>query len=265
MTGRIGICALCKETRNLCRSHYIPAGVYRLLRSIGESPFRLNDEGTYQDDYQIYDYFLCEECEERFNKNGERWFLQHAARASGFPLWSLLNYAEPEQVSPRLKLYRASRISAINVDALIYFAASLFWRASAHTWKLRSKEYSKIDLGPFQDHLRCFLLGQASFPSEMVLWVSVPETVTPIWALSLMPHGGREDLYHRYRLVVLGVMFDLFVSRNLPAFLSYTCIVRGEDNPVLRTNMLEETLIESMKGRSLQNPGFLSEPKKRNI
>ena len=35
----------------------------------------------------------------------------------------------------------------INVRDLVYFAASIFWRVSAHEWKLESRQHQVISLG----------------------------------------------------------------------------------------------------------------------
>jgi hypothetical protein len=47
------------------------------------------------------------------------------------------------------KIYFASKVPEIDVYALAYFAASIFWRGSIHPWN--DDGSVPVDLGPFQD------------------------------------------------------------------------------------------------------------------
>ncbi len=59
----------------------------------------------------------------------------------------------------------------VNIPALTYFAASIFWRGSIHPWK--SDGTRPVPLGPYEEPLRQYLLGEADFPEEMTLSVVV--------------------------------------------------------------------------------------------
>ena len=256
---------MCKaDNRELQNSHFLPAGVYRVTREENEAnpnPITFDDRGVFQDSKQICDYLLCSECEDRLNKNGERWFLADCSRRDQFRLDSLLNSGTAVELSPRMKVYHAASIPGVNVEALAYFASSMFWRSSAHRWTVRGKAAKGIQLGPYQEELRTYLLGQTEFPRYCVLWVSVADARTPIDAFSLTPYGGRTQGYHVYKLLVRGVAFHLFVGKRIPAQFRQTCFVRGTGHPIYRTDMLEEALLKDMRRKFDRVPELLNGPR----
>lgn len=154
--SRIGICALCFQAdQELCESHFLPAGVYRVTRDEAQDnpdPLKLTDDGVFQDSTQISDYLLCGDCEERLNKNGERWFLAHCSRKDQFLLASKLDGARPADSSGTIKVYHAAGISTIDSSAIVYFAASMFWRASVHRWKVMRRTGRGITLRPIRNN-----------------------------------------------------------------------------------------------------------------
>jgi hypothetical protein len=163
--------------------------------------------------------------------------------------------------SPQIKVYHAVQIPKLNVAALTYFAASMFWRASAHRWKMGAKESRGIELGPYEERLRKFLGGETQFPQNCVLWVSVPESITPFVHLSLTPYGGRREGYHLYKLIVLGVGFHLLVGGQIPPEARAMCFVSGAGNPIYRTDMLERGIIQDVHLKFSLHPQLLDGPR----
>jgi hypothetical protein len=255
---------LCRRIdQPLQRSHYLPAGVFRATRDETQTnpdPIRIGDDAVLQDSRQITDYLLCRACEQRLNGSGERWFLAHCCRKDQFPLRSMLDGASPVESLPRIMVYCANRINKVNIKALTNFAASMFWRASAHQWKMAGTKRLGIALGPYEEELRKFLLGEAEFPTNCVLWVSVPNSLTPFLQLSLTPYGGRKDNYHLYKLVVLGVGFHLLVGRSIPRDVRSLCFVSAPGNPICRTDMLEEAIIQDVVHKFHLHPRLLDGP-----
>ena len=246
---QIGTCPLClRNGQELQDSHFQPAGVYRVLRSETEdnpNPFRFNDRGVFQDSKQVRDYLLCWDCEQRLSKNGENWFLAHCWRKDSFRLASMLDSASPQLVYPRTHVYHADKILNLSVSSLTYFGVSMFWRASVHRW-----EGSRgISLGSYEERFRKYLMDEASFPEHCALLVSVPMSVTPIAGLLLAPYGGRRDGYHFYKLVVLAVSFFLLVGKHIPAEQRRLCFVRGVGNPIVRSEMLNEAIMQDLRLR----------------
>ncbi len=134
-------CRLClRDVANLEDSHYISAGIYRILRDETEknpNPWLVTKKTAVQTSRQMTAPLLCSECEQRFSKHGETWVLGHCLRKDGsFPLASILAARIPDVWSNETatRIYHASGISEINISALAYFAASIFWRGSIHPW-----------------------------------------------------------------------------------------------------------------------------------
>jgi len=85
---------------------------------------------------EIWAYLLCSECEQRFHKYGENYVLKNCYRGpADFPLQTALVQSGPPIVLPKARVYRTQNVSGIEIDKLVYFASSMFWRASAHLWK----------------------------------------------------------------------------------------------------------------------------------
>lgn len=66
----------------------------------------------------------------------------------------------------------ADTIPAVRHDQLAYFGASVFWRVATTEWHLVNKA-PKLELGPYEEQLRLYLLKTAEFPKGVVLGVSV--------------------------------------------------------------------------------------------
>jgi hypothetical protein len=263
---KIGKCALCHgEGLELQNSHFMPAGVYRVVRNEAEenpNPILFHSEAAAQTSKQITDFLLCRACEKRLSEKGENYFLKCCWRRDGFRLHAILDAATPSVVFDRLKIYAAAKFLEINVAALTYFAASMFWRDSVHHWKTGNHMSERIELGPYEEALRQYLVGDADFPQDCVLWVSVPDHVTPFSGVSLTPYGGRQIRGFRcYKLVVLGVGFLLFVGRNLPKEIREPCFVRGTGNPIAKTDMLEEGITQDVLYKFTLHPHLLERPK----
>jgi hypothetical protein len=265
--SRIGLCALCRRNgQHLKLSHFLPAGVYRATRDETQDnpdPLKLTDLGVFRDSRQISDYLLCGGCEEILNKNGERWFLANCWRRDGFQLASVLQDGMVAHSTPNIKVYHAAHLSKVNVRALTYFGASMFWRASVHRWKMAGTKTRGITLGPYEEQLRSFLMGERAFPPNCALWLSVPESITQFTRLSLTPYGGRHDGYYLYKFVALGVGFYLLVGGQIPPAAREMCFVRGLGNPIYRTDMLELGILKDVHHKFDLHPQLLNGPRGR--
>jgi hypothetical protein len=88
-------CKLCLQTRALQDSHLMPAALYRQGRLDGDAnPYTtmVTARGKFQTSKEIKDYILCRECEQRFNRNGERYTMSQVTQKGGksFPLFQTL-------------------------------------------------------------------------------------------------------------------------------------------------------------------------------
>jgi hypothetical protein len=249
----VGQCKLCLKEDNLKESHFIPAGIYRRLRDKNEknpNPFFISNKKAVQTSKQKWAHLLCNDCEQRLNKDGENWVLGNCVQKDGsFPLMSVLASRSPDVSSPNnpTKIYNASNIPEINISALAYFAASIFWRGSIYTWN--NDGSIPVTLGPFQEQFRKYLLGLEDFPMHCSLLVIVREGKEADRITYGEPTGGRHGNVHRYNFAMPGLAFTLITSKNVPANFREKCFVRGSGNPVIVTTIIDKLLMDSLLNR----------------
>lgn len=241
-----GKCKLClRDGMDLQQSHFVPAAIYRILRSENAknpNPLLLTKTAVYQTSRQMKAWLLCRDCEQLFSRKGENWVLRRCLQADrSFPLASILAARQPDISSPGnpTKVYYASQIAEIDITALSYFAASMFWRGSIHPWN--SDGSFPVKLGPFQESFRRYLIGLEEFPQPCALWIMVREG-NRIDRLTYAPFGQRKGSFHVYKFPIPGLGFSLTVSKKLPALYREMCFVHGNNNPILVTRILEEML-----------------------
>jgi hypothetical protein len=227
---------------DLRESHFIPAGVYKILRDDVEKnphPWVLTDRSAVQTSRQMTASLLCGDCEQLFSRNGERWVLGNCLKRNGtFPLRTLVASQTPVASSPETQVYYAAAIPDVNIPALSYFALSIFWRGSVHAWRQRTVHY---DLGPFQEKFRQYLVGATSFPTDCALLVAL-RSGKDIDRLTYPPIGSRRDGHHVYKFPMPGLGFSIAVGRNIPQNIRDYCLVNGPGNPIIVTNMIEDSL-----------------------
>ena len=215
-----GLCKLCLRTKQLQESHFLPAAVFRALLSPTERnphPRFVSPNVTVDTSRQMKDYVLCFDCEQRFSKNGERWVLSHMARNSSFPLQESLRKAPPIRSIPTLATYAAASIPEIDVDKLEYFALSVFWRAAVHDWgPVHEQEYQRLELGPYEETLRQFLLGVVPFPAHVVMLISVYEELDITRTAFPPVRGERMPEGRSYSFLIPGIQFSMSVGKGLP-------------------------------------------------
>jgi hypothetical protein len=161
----IGVCKLCRQTKELQDSHYLPKGAYKANRAPAlknPSPVVLSNDEVLQSSAQLSDYMLCRDCEQKFNENGEKWVLRNIPRnyAERFPIVDALNAEVPLLADGGTKLYAGAAAKSLDMTKIVYFAISVFWLGAVHKWEstLRS-EAPEVHLCAYEEPLRQFLLG----------------------------------------------------------------------------------------------------------
>ena len=245
-----GRCRLCLQAEvKLENSHVIPAGFYRLLRDSGAvgnpNPWIMRGKTQVQTSAQERAYLFCRTCEHRLNVSGERWMFRNGVKRDGsFPLRDLLA-GQPSVLGPQArpwhKAYLAANIPSVDVNAIAYFAASVFWRASIHLW--RDSEY-QVRLGPYSEIFRGFLMGEAVFPKHAFLNVRVRLGEYAAGLCQYPSRLRRVDDLHAYVFTMPGINFHLFVGRNAPGYVTRSCIVHGHGSPILVSDSMERCLVE---------------------
>lgn len=150
----------------------MPSALYDYLRRPDFKPVRVAHGIVMTSDRQDQDYLLCLDCENILNKGGESWINSKLCTMErNFPLYELLvqlpNFADSD-----IALYYLPDNSVIDFEKVTHFGMGIFWKAAVHPWK-GNKTDPLIQLGPYTDPIRQWLLRQAEFPQDVQLWVSI--------------------------------------------------------------------------------------------
>lgn len=215
----VGKCGLCHEGRELRDSHLLPAAVYKLARESNRrnpNPIIVTPDRASSSSKQVSDMFLCGECEGRFSRGGERYVLSQCTRqGGGFALRELLRASPPFLRDSRFTVYEVGSLLYARTEQYLYFAASVFWRASARSWTYDGRQMERLSLGPYEEQLRLYLLGVAAFPSSARLFVHVWSDAR-IDFTTVAPTASRADGVRRYKFCIPGILFILFVGKETP-------------------------------------------------
>jgi hypothetical protein len=220
----IGRCRLClTQDVQLRDSHFMSAGFYKLARDESRSnpnPVLINEDVSLLSSEQATAYLLCGKCEERFNGGGETWVLKNCWHSEvDFPLrFNLLAISVSPLSTPGFRIFESARSEAIDAARLTYFGASIFWRASVHDWVLMRRHPKRLELGPYEEPLRLFLLELAGFPGDVFMIISVTSAMDRMRnMLMTFPFlKSRQPEFRQYRFTIPGITFQLFVGKNTP-------------------------------------------------
>jgi hypothetical protein len=238
------VCRLCGNERELRLSHFMPAALYPR----NKKKIFMTRTGTIFDPDQITARLLCDECEERFNKNGEnevlRWMAPKAKKSMS-PLYQALQTSTPVWTDADLKCHWGSSLG-ISPEKFVYFALSLIWRASASDWQLpNGVSFTAVDLRDYLEPIRLYLVGQATFPDDVSVMITVcsDDKSQEFWS---PPQVSPE---HDALVVapVIGVLFRIWLGRVLPPAIHRTLFYPADGNPIFTTHcwdILSQTLSE---------------------
>lgn len=209
-------CRLCLKEAALQDSHLLPRSAYRYLRMLGPrgnlDPIFLSANKLLQTSRQVKEYLLCSDCEDRFNNRGERWCLRNCDRGQGrFGLRKILASHVPRWDHNGFQVYDGVDMADVDVESLAYFGLSVFWRAAVHRWKTPDGTV-KIDLGPYEEPLRRFLLDEVLFPGKILLTVRVSDLGNVMWTPVQKNSAG----FHSLTFGMLGLVFNLAVGSKIP-------------------------------------------------
>lgn len=220
-----GQCKLCLKQRDLQKSHLLPQAAYEVCREPGRknpNPIAASREIVLQTSKQIAEHLLCRDCEQLFSRRGEDWVLSRMARSGNSPLFNALSAAKPYGVFQHdEKLYASVGIPEIDAAKLVYFAISVFWRSSAKRWKDLNTEVG-IELGPYREPLRKWLLDEGAFPKNAALVICVPPTEQAVAAV-YSPRQMKNAHFHRITFYIPGVEFTLCLGNKIPAYARERC------------------------------------------
>lgn len=245
----VGICKLCLLEKELRDSHYLPKGLLRYLQEHSlrnPNPIMVTPDSVFQTSHQITDYLLCEDCEQRFNINGERWVIRQMARIDSFPIWEKLHEGTPLAANEDRVCYAGASIPGLRMDQLVYFAMSVFWRGSVHSWKDRAGKDHGIDLGIYEEPTRQFLLG-GPFPEDVALTISIWRTKEDVAVAAYFPTPGDSSDYTTFLLYIPGIEFLLSLGENIPEPTRLSCSIRTPQKLIYASHSVKRNTRGSFK------------------
>lgn len=234
-----GICKLCQQHANLQDSHLIPRAVYKHIRRSRGTNNKIvavsRTVATFSDK-QVKDYLLCAVCEDRFGQV-ENWTLSNCLRDDGsFPfrdaLLSIPRHPQANEVA------LGHHLKGGEIEKLAYFAASVLWRAAVHRWKEFGSTIA-LDLGPYEEEFRQYLLGMVGFPEETALAIFVAEKANERDQFATTPVPLDVKGYHQYTLAIPGIKFSMFIGKTLPVEARDGCSLRSNGRYIYLNDHLD--------------------------
>jgi hypothetical protein len=130
----------------------------------------------------------------------------------------------------------------LDIDTLVYFSASVFWRASVAWWRMWNRLFS-LDLCPkYQEEFRRYLLGDASFPQTAAAWISVTKKKNPELVF-IGPHRHNKRAYHQYEMQMFGIRWSLFVGGQIEPLARRMCTLRSPERFIYVSESVEQMVI----------------------
>jgi len=223
-------CGLCGCGAILVKSHFIPKGIYRLIRNpngVCPDPAHVSARKILSTSFQYQKSYLCQECERRFSNFGEKWTIPQLLHNHKFLLRQ--NVKSCPSIPAFEHFFDCSASKDVDCNKLGYFATSIFWRAAATTWPgIGGEPTTRIALGSYEEDLRAYLLGQAEYPrnSAITLIIGNDDDLECLQCAAL-PSGGRHrDGFFKYKLQLPGVLFVLYLGKKIPKDIRSQCLLR---------------------------------------
>jgi hypothetical protein len=247
-----GTCRLCLKEKDLRESHYMPAALYP--KNAKELVFT-TQEAAHTDRFEVKQYLLCFDCEQRFSNDGESEVLRLVAaklvpkKPHEFPLMELLTSKTPFHDADGLRAYSAEDVD-IDAEKFTYFALSLAWRASITSWELPGNlKTTIIDLGAHQEALRTFLLGETAFPNDVavIMTVCTDEETRRNWIIpTRSPEAGCETIVFSS----CGFLLRVWFGPGIPERFKRSCLRTSAHQPIFLTDceVATKTVMTNLRG-----------------
>ena len=207
MSKKEEVCALCKKNAKLQDSHLIPKAIFRSMRKESQrnpNPVIVSEKYTKTSSLQVSGRLLCEKCEQRFSK-AESYVCSLYPKPDGsFKLRELLRAQKPVYTNELYELFDVKVVLGRKIRYLVYFAASIFWRASVKKWRWEKNKLKGIQLGGrYQEMFRRYLLDDR-WPSEYASLILQVTTETRVPRIVSFPTTYNLSGYHRHKFYIPG-------------------------------------------------------------
>jgi len=253
---KIGVCALCGQLRKLHESHFLPKGIYRLLResnSKNNNPVLISARVSMQKSYQMTQPLLCSACERRFSENGESYVLPLLKKRGKFPLLDRLKVAIPLYTTPENAAFTCPSVG-LDGEKIAYFGLSILWRAAVRPWRTFDGELISVQLEPqYQESIRRYLVGETPLPSDVAAIATVATDFVS-QNICLLPNRITDNtMYIAYGLLTKGLYYRFIMGDNHPpAMREISCAGPGM-NMIFARNCSENSwpAVETMMATSI--------------
>ena len=256
----LGKCKLClREDQDLQDSHLMPQGMYKRVRSEDSDnphPILIDKSGSRPCADQITDFVFCKECESRFDRNGENYALRMAALRGRFRLQEELEAVTPAFEKMDFRGYTAAQTPGIKRDELAYFALSVYWRASVHSWPSLTEggEPIRIALGKENNEaLRRYLLQETGIPKNLSLFFVACTDKLSQGSFHMPKETRRENFVWNYGFTACGYIFNLVVAKRIPDGMVNICFLHSPNRWIFMRDA-EEKIIEAFRALIAQQP-----------
>lgn len=228
---KTGTCALCGEQGKLHESHFLPKGIYRLLRDSNtknDNPVLISARASIQKSFQMTQPLLCSACERRFSDGGENYVLPLLKRRGSFPMLDRLKLALPLYTTHDNAAFLCPSVG-LDGEKIAYFGLSILWRAAARPWRMFDNSTTSIAVdASYLESIRRYLVGETPFP----LNVAVIATVATDFVsqnICMVPNRIPENTMHvAYGLLTKGLYFRFILEENQPpAMRAISCAGEG--------------------------------------
>ncbi len=228
---KTGICALCCQVGKLHESHFLPKGVYKLLRDSNNrnnNPVLISRKLSIQKSFQMTQPLLCSACERRFSENGESYVLPLLSKRTAFPLLDRLKLAQPLYSTRDNAVFTCPSVG-IDGDRLGYFGLSVLWRAAVRPWRMFDNDTTSVQMDvKYMESMRRYLAGESGFPKDVAVIATVATDFVSQQSC-FVPSRITVNPYHvAYGLLMKGLFFRFILGdNNPPAMRAISCAGPG--------------------------------------
>jgi len=250
----LGTCKLCTLTKDLQESHLMPRALYRMARGSGangnQDPHVLTAKVRKPTSHQIKDYVLCRDCEQRFSTNGEDYVMRLVTKRNGqFPLLDILKAKATPLRGKKWTAYTTAQTPDLDRSKIAYFALSVFWRASIHTWEQESGEKQRIDLGKkYNEEIRRYLLVETPIPKNATLLVAAC-TDEESQKTFYVPEENEKVKDRSFGFLARGIFFLFRITRTPAPYQARLSMVNTPHQPISVWNCFEQGVWRLGDGR----------------
>jgi hypothetical protein len=191
----------------------------------------ITNKRVIQTSRHITAHAFCADCEDVFDKGGEAWVLDKLATLKAFPLRDMVLAAPPVVDEPNLKGFYGDSIPGFQTEKLVHLAMGIFWKAAARTWNVIDGPLPRLELGPYKEPIRRFVLGELSFPQHMYL-VTFLDSGTPPLIATNAPRRYQGKGCHVFGFYMNGLAYWLFVGKSAHAEVGGCCFSTAPGHPI---------------------------------